>query len=322
MQSLTFEDLVSQFVLPSDVQATVARFASDIAPLAASFAAGAFTLVEDWPIPEGPPGLLRGQDRVLAHGSFARPIRDGRDLELVVVDNGWPIEWRDCPGPFPPAISLAKPSNYWITVMDALAADDDALVAVPAEIAGLLSVVHGRKPLVMVDSDDEERIDALAHIATAAALATFRGHSTDACGDYPNAWFLEAARTEPFSELVDLEAVAAWYEAALVQAGAPDLVDEVRGHIDALTGMSPADFLDRAEDLICGPYFGSEPGSPHTSVAGLVLGYWPPTTLGFHLAHYCPADFGGRYDEHELGLWRGMRWTIVDLVRHCRASAA
>src|SRR5690349_24279719 len=82
-------------------------------------------LVEPWPFARGPAGMLRADGGDLLHGAFARPL--GREVEVLVANNGWPIEFTLCPTSMPPREKVYGPLNYWLSQQSSLVVDHTAV---------------------------------------------------------------------------------------------------------------------------------------------------------------------------------------------------
>lgn len=278
--------------------------------------------VAPWPYRPGPPGPLRRADGVRVHGAWAAPRGD--DLELVVANHGWPIEHRRCPGPMPPPVGLLDPTSSWIAQQRTLVQLADGAVAV-APIDGVLAAVaSGRKPLGLADTLDGAEAEAWCATAVAEGLAVEADHQGPCpCGcGRPEIWFLSLARTERFADLLDLDAVAAWYAAALVVAGADAVIDRVTGNVLGLAGSSPADFVVRPFDLISAPFEDGSATGLQSEVVGVVLGYWPPTTAAM-LSDHAARQIGSRaFPRPDLDVWDRARHLQADLAPRATRRAA
>jgi hypothetical protein len=310
MTTLTSESILDNFLLPEERADLERGMNAELRRLTDSFQEGGFRRVAEWPFPLSPIGVVRDEHGDLASGAYARHI-DPDELELVVCANGWPIEHSRCPGPVPPPLPLTDPLNLWLSSQPAVMGDGDFAIACTSTEVGLGRVLHKAKPLALGDVDNAERAEQLRSVAEAAGLVVDVRRETFDWLDHHGTWFLTTARPETFDELVDLDAICAWYERALSLANASHLVKRFVTSVAALAGQSPADFVTRGDDLVMAPFSDFEPGMPTTSVIGVVLGYWPPTTAALYLTHLEGSD---RYERFDFPSWTTVRLHVSDVL--------
>jgi hypothetical protein len=269
----------------------------------------AAVLVEPWPYPPGPEGPLQLANGSVAHGAYALVVGD--HLELVVANNGWPIEHRRCPGPLPPPTPYARPSNPWLSQQPTLSHLDGHEITVDPNLAVLSRVGQGAKAIGLADVDTQGEADAAVLVAEACGLAVaVEHHQSIGCGCGP-VWFVHVARQEPMDELFDLDALIDWYPSALTAAGVAELEPGVVTQLDDLRGRSPAEFLGRTDELIAAPMFDDKDGALHTEAVGLLLGYWPPTSVGF-LAGGRRGRREPEYDNRSFWGWDQVRFRLAE----------
>jgi hypothetical protein len=263
-----------------DLDAPGASAALD--PLIRAASAGRFEPLDPWPYPPGPRGPILLADRSPAHGAFVDPSDD--DLLLLVANNGWPIDVRRCPGPNPGRLPMLNPTNSWVSQQATLVGAADGFQVVLPDRAAIDRVIARDKPLALAETDDRGEAEAWQALAASHGLGcrveefVFRE-----CGD-EQVWFVSVARTERFDELVDLAAVQQYYERALPAAGASHLLPGVGASLAALAASRPTEFLDRTDALVSAPFGGDLPDGCPAEVTGVVLGYWPPTTVRLMLS--------------------------------------
>lgn len=316
MEAATYLDLIETFVVSEDRATFLAGLMQEADGLVEAGRSGQLRPISPWPFPGGPSGPLVGPDGVVLHGAYARTLPDGPDIELVVCNAGWLIERQRCPGPIPPATPMCDPINYWLAQQPFLAITDDRLFDLDPDGVAIARVAAGLKPLGLAAARDEAHAGRLGAIGRRAGLAVVSERSQCDCGscDGEPVWFIEAARREPFVELVDLDAIAGWYASALPRVGAADHVDAFASAVLGLAARCPSDYLGRSDPLIMAPY--NEEPEHHTSAVGVVLGYWPPTSAALHLRCRGGSSFVDRYEPAELRHWGGLRhWVRDDTMR-------
>lgn len=246
----------------------------------------------------------------MAHGAYA--VEDVDHVEMVLAADGWPIEHRRCPGPLLAASRTLGPVNYWVSVQPMVAQLGGTGVSIDPDWAVLDRLIRGTKPLGLVDFLSEAEAVAWCRHAEAHDLVVVTEYSADCpCGCDP-VWFVSAARPEPFVDLIDLEALAVWYPAALAAAGATPAVDRVLDNLTLLATQSPTDYLERTRDLTAAPMYDGTGQGVDSEVTGIVLGYWPPTTAAF--LSTAAADHSGsrRYEESRFPAWDAKRLTEAE----------
>ena len=262
-------------------------------------------LVEPWPFPGGLGGPLRLADGTVAHGAYA--LEDDDHVELVVAADGWPIEHRRCPGPLLASSHMLGPANYWVSVQPIVSRRGGTDVCIGPEWAVLDRLIRRQKPLGLVDFLSEAEAVAWCRHAEANGVDVVTECSTDCpCGCDP-VWFVSAARPEPFSELIDLDALASWYPLALEAAGASSALNRVVGNLTRLAAQSPTDYLERTWDLIAAPMHDGTGQGLDSEVTGIVLGYWPPTTAAFMSTATAEATGSRRYEQTHFPTWDAIR---------------
>ncbi len=283
-----------------------------ISEVIADFEAGDYRLVVPWPYPAGVGGpLICGRDGP-AHGAYVR--EDAGGLVLCVANNGWPIEVRACPGPDPGPLALLDPTSAWVSQQDTLVGTVDPLQVISAGDAAIDRVISGHKPLAMADTDSADEARLWRSWVESAGLVC--GVEEEVFPEFgERIWFVTVARTETFGELVDLDAVGAYYESALGGAGWADVGGRVLRSLSELRAQSPAEFVERTGDLIVAPFGDDLPGGCRTEVAGIVMGYWPPTTAALLLS-----TVDGTHAEPEpladLRGWDALRFALADEADH------
>lgn len=310
MTLLTYQDILHASFDRSVADDLISSFDHEICDVVAAFAAGEYQLVEPWPTGRGPAGPLTMPDGSLAHGSYARAAADETSIDLVVCNNGWPIEVANCPGPLPPALTTNNPNNLWLASQGSLVMAGDLMIAFDGDHLGIWEVIERRKPLALSDTDDRQEAAVFKARAEASGLAVHVQEWHDPCCGKP-AWFVEVARTEAFDELIDLDAVCAWYEMAIGRTGLSDDAEHLISAVADLSGRSPAEFLGNSGPLLWVPSEDQDPQGTPSSVAGLVLGYWPPTTAAIHLSQWFADRCPVRYDQRPLTGWSQVRWNVA-----------
>jgi hypothetical protein len=282
---------------------------ADLGPVPDAFDGGRYALVDRWPYPPGPGGPLVGRRDSPAHGAYVHEEAD--ELVLCVANNGWPIDVRRCPGPNPGSLAYLDATSSWVSQQDTLLGTSDPMQAISAGDAALDRVVQGHKPLAMTDTASADEAVLWQSWSESAGLVC---HVEDTvfrdCGDV-RVWFVTVARSESFGELVDLDAVCAYYEAALPRAGGSHLVRRVLRSVAGLRGRSPAEFTEQTDGLIMAPFGDDIPGGCCTEVAGVVMGCWPPTTAAFLLS-VVDGVFNEPDAEVDLRAWDALRFGLVD----------
>lgn len=282
---------------------------ADVSTVADAFDGGRYVMVDPWPYPSGPRGPLMCRREGPAHGAYV--CDDADELVLCVANNGWPIDVRRCPGPNPGSLAFLDPTSSWVSQQDTLLGTSAQLQAISAGDAALDRVVRGRKPLAMADTDSADEAARWQSWSESAGLVcrvedtVFRD-----CGD-ERIWFVTVARPESFGELVDLDAVCAYYEAALPRSGGSHLVQRVLRSVTGLSGQSPAEFTTQTADLIVAPFGDDIPGGCCTEVAGIVMGYWTPTSARFMLS-VVGGTFVDADPEVDLRAWNALRFGMVE----------
>jgi hypothetical protein len=266
-------------------------------------------LIEPWPFARGPAGLLRGPDGELLHGGYARPL--GHQVELLVANNGWPVEFTLCPTPLPPAAEVYGPVNYWVAQQPSLVVDGERLRAIDPGDAAISRVAAGAKLLGLAETDDVKEAYRWVEAATKAQLAcSMEEYTFTDCGG-ETVWFVTVARRDRrFADLLDLDALSEWYRRALPAAGLADRVERVATSLAALAERPPSDFLDRTDDLIVAPMLDDDPDAVGSVATGVILGYWPPTTVALMARHADPSSHGdhvGRFPS-----WDRLRFAAAD----------
>jgi hypothetical protein len=241
---------------------------------------------------------------------------------LVVANNGWPIERYRCPGPLPPAVPLASAVNYWVSRRSSLIAPGGtSLTAVGPDRAALDRVRSRRKPLGMADTKSCRLAERWEAEALQAGLGVRVAETDFGALDGGRVWFVTVARKESFADLFDLHALRLWYVDAILAAGAEGLTPRVNASLTKLERQSPADYLDRVDDLIMAPFGDLEETDCTTEVVGVVLGYWPPTSAAMIAS--CAADRVGcqRYETKRFPLWDDLRWAAVERLERAEQAA-
>ena len=311
MNRIDFSDLARDFARYDD-RFSVDNLRAEAAGLIRTVGAHGFELVEPWPYPPGPSGPVRLLTGARAHGVYARSV--GEEIEVLVANNGWPIEHRRLPGPVPPTFPLLGQVNYWVSQQGNLSADGWFLTT-RSELGCTMERVGARaKPLGLADTTDPAYVEAWCTQGRLRGLATVVEEERIDTGDGEERfWFLGAARREPFEQLVDIDALLVHYAAALPVAGAGALVDRVTRNLEDARGLSPADFLDATTDLVVAPFADGTDAGCSTEVTGLVLGYWPPASIAL-MTSMCDGSFTDAYPATPLPNWQDLRLTTADYV--------
>jgi len=277
-----------------------------------TFAAGDYELVAPWPYPPGPNGPLVDGRNGPAHGAYVCERAD--ELVLCIANNGWPIDVRRCPGPHPGALAYLDPTSAWLSQQGTLVGTSEPIAVISPGDAAIDRVISGHKPLAMADTDSVDEAMRWQEWAESAGLASkvddevFPEHGE-------HLWFVAVARSESFDELIDLDAVGEYYASALPRGGRADLVSRVLRSLTEMRASSPAEFLEQTDDLVMAPFGDDVPGGCRTEVAGIVMGYWPPTTAAFMLS-VVDGIFHEAEPEADLRAWDAVRFGIIDEAEH------
>lgn len=271
---------------------------------------GRTELIDAWPFPPGPRGPLLLADGSVPHGAYV--VDAGRTLLLVVANSGWPIEVVRVPGPNPGRLAALDPCSCWIAQHPTLIGDGPALRVLDPGDGALERVAAGAKVLGMADTVHEAQARAWVSAAKGYGLASTLQHDRLSCCDQPEEfWIVTFARREPVPHLIDLDYVGLYYDEAL--GGDAARSGRITRSLGVLAGSAPVDFLDVADQLASAPQCDLEPGDVTTEMAGILFGYWPPTT-----AAVLQAIDGRQYREPQavvdLTWWDSVRFDLGDVA--------